>query len=198
MKDKLINERELIKMAKRYVEKLSKEELVKVFEANAKLREAVYGDMVDSEMFWIGEQLDYIKDSLQDWSIGVYNYNYISVKDIDGFIDGLIKMNKEVPLFEDTKQIFEVERMRDEFYIKDCYDEDYEEAEEKLDEAVKALAEEVVKQFEKRLNDCADNDNMLEYFLDFYYDARMESGSMYIQDDSYELYEDVSYTKSYK
>lgn len=185
-------------MAKRYVEKLSKEELVKVFEANAELREAVYDDMVDSEMFWISEQLNYIKDSLQDWSIGVYNHNYISVKDIDGFIDGLIEMDKAVPLFEDAKQIFEVERMRNEFYNKNCYDEDYEEAEEELEKAIKDLAQEVVKQFEKRLAGCLDRDNQLEYFLDFYYDARMESGSMYIQDDSYVLYEDVSYTKSYK
>ena len=185
-------------MRKRYVEELSKEELVKVFKANARLQKAVYADMVDSELFWIGEQLDYIKDSLQDWSIGVYNHNYISVKDIDGFIDGLIEMNKEVPLFEDTKQIFEVDRMINEFYIKDCYDEDYEEAEKELEKAIKDLTEKVVRHFEERLDWCLDRDNQLEYFLDFYYDARMESGAMYIKDDSYELYEDVSYTKSYK
>ena len=187
-------------MEKRYVEKLSKKELVKVFDANAKLQEAVYKDMLESEMFWIGEQLDYIKDSLQNWSIGVYNHNYISVKDIDGFIDGLIDMDKSIPLFsnEGAKQIYEVERMRNEFYNKNCYDEDYEEAEEELEQAVKDLAEEVVKQFEERLSGCSDRNNLLEYFIDFYYDARMESGSMYIQDDSYVLYEDVSYTKSYK
>ena len=185
-------------MRKRYVEELSKEELVKVFKANARLQKAVYADMVDSELFWIGEQLDYIKDSLQDWSIGVYNHNYISVKHIDGFIDGLIEMNKEVPLFEDTKQIFEVDRMINEFYIKDCYDEDYEEAEKELEKAIKDLTEKVVRHFEERLDWCLDRDNQLEYFLDFYYDARMESGAMYIKDDSYELYEDVSYTKSYK
>lgn len=187
-------------MEKRYVEELSKEELVKVFEANARLQEAVYEDMVDSEMFWIGEQLDYIRDSLDSWSIGSYNHNYISVKDNDGFINGLIEMDKSIPLFsnEAAEQIYEVERMRDEFYIKDCYDEDYEDAEEKLNEAVKDLAEEVVRQFERRLNDCADNDNMLEYFLDFYYDARIEPGTMYIKDNSYELYEEVFYIKSYK
>lgn len=185
-------------MEKRYVEELSKEELVKVFKANARLQEAVYEDMVDSEMFWISEQLNYIKDSLHNWSIGVYNRNYISVKDIDGFIDGLIEMDKEVPLFEDTKQIFEVERMKNELYNKNCYDEDYEEAEKELKDAIEDLAQEVVKQFEKRLAGCLDRNNQLEYFLDFYYDARMESGSMYIKDNSYELYEDVSYTKSYK
>lgn len=187
-------------MEKRYVEELSKEELVKVFKANARLQEAVYEDMVDSEMFWISEQLNYIGDSLYNWSIGAYNHNYISVKDYDGFINGLIEMDKSIPLFsdEDAKKIYEVERMRDEFYIKDCYDEDYEEAEEKLDEAVKALAEEVVRQFERRINDCSDNDNMLEYFFDFYLNSRIEPETMYIQDDSYELYEDVSYTKSYK
>lgn len=187
-------------MKRKYIEEMNKEELIKVFEANHKLQNDVYDDMVESEMHWIGEQLDYLRDGLSDWSIGAYNYNYIKIKDNDKFIAGLIKMDKEVPLFgdEEAKQIYEVEKLRDEFYNKDCDDEDYEDVEEEYEGAVQELAESVVKAFTRRLNDCGEHKYQLDYFFEFYADSRLEKDMFYIENDTYELFEDVSFTKSYK
>jgi len=187
-------------MENKYIEELTKEELTKVFEANHKLQNDVYDDMIDSEMHWIGEQLDYLRDGLSDWSIGAYNHNYIRVRDNSKFIDGLIKMDKEVPLFsdEDAKQIYAVEKLRDELYEKDVDDEDYDEVEEGFEEMVHELAEEVTRAFTKRLDNCAERQYQLEYFLEFYVESRLEKDLFYIKDDSYELFEDVAFTKSYK
>jgi hypothetical protein len=189
-------------VGKKYIEELTKEELKLVFKANYKLQTEVYEDMVDSELHWVGEQLDYIRASLLDWSIGANNYNYIKVKDNSGFIDGLIEMDKGIPLFNDTdaKQIYEVEKLRYELFNKDCEDEDYDDVEEQYEAQVKELAEAVTRQFGRRLDDCSNSEYQLDYFIEFYADARLEKDLFYVddEDDSYELFEDVAYIKSYK
>jgi hypothetical protein len=188
-------------VGKKFISELTTEELKQVFKANHKLQGDVYEDMIDSEMHWIGEQLDYIRDSLRDWSIGAYGHNFIKIKDTDKFIAGLIKMDNGIPLFsdKDAKQIYEVEKLRDSFYNKDSDDEDYEEVEEELEEAVKELAEAVVDKFTQRLYDCSNSDYQLDYFIEFYCDSRLEQDLVYIDDetDSFELFEDIGYTKSY-
>jgi hypothetical protein len=83
-------------MTKLFVENMSKEQLKEVFEANQELQNKVYEDMVDSELHWVGEQLDYINSYLSDWSIGPNNRNYLKVSDSDGFINGLIDMDNKV------------------------------------------------------------------------------------------------------
>jgi hypothetical protein len=189
-------------VGKKYIEELTKEELKLVFKANYKLQTEVYEDMVDSELYWVGDQLDYIRGSLRDWSIGANNYNYIKVKDNSGFIDGLIEMDKGIPLFSDkeAKQIYEVQELRDRFYEMPSDEDGYEELEEEYEAAVQELAEAVTRQFGRRLDDCSNSEYQLDYFIEFYAESRLEKDLFYIddEDDSYELFEDVAYIKSYK
>lgn len=186
-------------MERRYVEELSKEELVKVFHANAGLRSEITDDMYESEMMWVNEKLEYIRSSARDWSIGAYGYNYITVNNSGDFVEGLVKMDKEVPLFgdEEAKQIYKVKELKDQVWEKDQCDDDFDELEEEFEEAVKELAEAVAGQLKKDLEGCYNEEYMLDYFLDFYLDARIEKGTLYIEDDDYTLCEDISYTKRY-
>jgi hypothetical protein len=189
-------------VGKKYIEKLTKEELKLVFKANNQLQNDVYEDMIDSELHWVGEQLDYIRASLSDWSIGAYNRNYLKVKDNSGFIDGLIEMDKGIPLFSDkeAKQIYEVQELRDRFYEMPSDEDGYEELEEEYEAAVQELAEAVTDKFGQRLDDCSNSEYQLDYFIEFYADARLEEDLFYIddEDDSYVLFQDIAYIKSYK
>lgn len=209
-------------MTKLFIENMSKEQLTEVFEANQELQNKVYEDMVDSELLWVGDQLDYIRSYLSDWSIGPDNRNYINVSDSDGFINGLIEMDNGIPLFSDKEKviIYDTKKLYDTFYNmeepyegdfedeegdfdEEAYDkawEDYNNSEKALDEAVDKLADAVVDKYTEIFDHMYNDDVQLDYFLDFYYDARMEPETFYIEteNDSFELFECVAYTKSYK
>ena len=68
-----------------------------------KERELLLGDKVlkddilryvhDMESYHVEDMFDYIKPYLSDYSIGSYQYNYMKVSDIPGFIDGINDMN---------------------------------------------------------------------------------------------------------
>jgi len=67
-------------MEKRIINELNKDELTKVFEVNQKLQHDVMDDMQEEEIYWVGEQLDILKSTLQNWEIGVNQNNYIILK----------------------------------------------------------------------------------------------------------------------
>jgi hypothetical protein len=190
---------------KKYIEEMSKEELTNVFNANSKLQNDVLEDMIDSEMHWIGEKLDYIRDSLSDWSIGTGQRNYIKVNTdrLTDFLHGLSEMDKGVPAFNDEKAaevIGNLEAAYNAYYYADAYAHNYEELEEAADRAAQKAADELARQFDRDLSYLYDTENQLDYFLEFYADARMDDEETYyviVEEGTFKLYEDVSYTKSY-
>lgn len=192
---------------RKYIEELTVEELTQVFNNNEKLQNQVLEDMIESEMHWISEKMDYIRKSLSDWSIGTGQRNYIIVKtrSMNEFLEGLKQMGREVPAFSDTKAaeiIGKLEKAAEAYYNADIdIDEDeYDLLEEGAEDALKEAADELADQFTRDLNGLYDHDTQLDYFLDFYSNARMEEEeTYYIHSDSetYKLYQDVSYTKSY-
>jgi hypothetical protein len=205
------------------IKEMNNEQLTEVFNANNKLEEKVLDDMIESEMFWIGEQLDYIRSAMKDWSIGPDNRSYITVRDSEAFIEGVIVMDESVPLFSDknkviiydTKAKFDEYRAMEEPQEEDFEDEEgeldeeaynkaweaYDNAEEQIEELVRELAEEVVYEMVKRLEYCYDSEARLDYFLEFYAHERLDD-NYYIDttntDNPYELFQDVAYTKSFK
>lgn len=199
---------------KRYVNELNKEELVKVFNTNEKLRQEIMDDASESELFWIDEKLDYVRSSMRDWSIGAYQYSYIKIGDTRAFLEGLQTMDNEVPAFGDdkAKQIYEaVELCRQMDEVADTlnemdYDEEREdylnvegqlsELEEQFEAEVQRLADLLAKELQRDIEACYDEENALDYFLNFFADERMETG-MWVN-ENYELFKDVAYVKSYK
>lgn len=205
------------------IKEMNNEQLTEVLNANSKLEDRVLEDMLESEMFWIGEQLDYIRSSMKDWSIGPDSRSYIKVGDSEAFIEGLVEMDESVPLFSDkdkviiytTKEKFEHYQLMTEPYEGDYEDEEgeldeeaynkaweqWDNAEEEIEELVQELADEVVHQMVKRLDYCYSSESRLDYFLEFYAQERLDE-NYYIDTTNtanpYELFQDVAYTKSYK
>lgn len=208
------------------ISELTNEELKEVFAANSKLQENVLDDMIESEMYWVSEELDYLKPSLNDWSIGACQHNYIKVGDSSEFIDNLLALQEDYGFFSDSKKhiITDTEALRDKFFNmegpseddfedeegeldEEAFDravEDYEalevEVEDRYEEAVKELAEAVAHKYTERFDYFYTSEAQESYFLEFYAQERMDD-TYYIDteaDEPFELVEEVSYKKSYK
>lgn len=187
-------------MNTRTITEMNNEELAKVFHANEQLRQDVMDDMAESEMFWIGEQLDMIKANLTDWSIGQCNRNqHITVRNADDFIYDFANLQKSMAPLRDADEymvneaVALVDRYRDTSMDTDEFDE----LEEQVEEAAKDLADMLCDVYTKTLDEyCLDDKNALDYFIEFYAEERLD-GTEYVTGDSWELFEDVSYTKSY-
>ena len=186
-------------MNKKYLKDLNTDELTKVFHANKTLQNQIYDDMVDTEMSYISEQLDYLKDGISDWSIGVYNRNYINVSDADKFIESLDEVEKSIPILidEDTPKLQGALELRDNYRNADMYSDEYDRLEEELDEVADELANLVTKRFTQVLDGCSKEEYQIDYFIEFYSDSRLDADSCYINADKndYILYEDT--VKSY-
>lgn len=70
---------------------LSTSELLSVIEDNETLQNRLYELIEDSSMYWVGEKLEILSNSLKDWSIGFYNYNFLDVVDYEKFVDSLVE-----------------------------------------------------------------------------------------------------------
>lgn len=55
----------------------------------------------DMESYYIDDMLDYIKPYLSDYSIVPYNYSYMKVSNLTGFIHGVNKLDKDYNIFYD-------------------------------------------------------------------------------------------------
>ena len=179
-------------MSKRFIGDLNREELKRVFENNEKLRSDIVEDMLDTEMYYIGEQLRYFNHSLSDWSIGVYNRNYMNISDSVKFIEGIFKMESSIPAFiDDDKPLLEdSKRLHDKYLNTNVYDDEFEEIEVKIDEIAKALADRLLQRFNEILEGCYNEEWQLDYFIDFYVDSRLDS-DCYIEGDDYILKQDT-------
>lgn len=192
-------------MTVKFVTELTKEELIKVFNRNSILQADVLDEMLDSELFWISEKMTYIQKYLSDWSVDANSPCFINVKTdyiaMRDFLYGLIEMQKNIPAFSEDKAELIIERLED---ALDAYAyapmnaDNYEELEQDAMQATAEAAKELAKQFEEDLKWCFDKKHQLEYFLDFYVDARLNEKAYVIPEEgTYQLYEDVHYTKSY-
>ena len=65
---------------------LTIEQLTNVINHSKKLRQELEDYICDTEMAWISEKLDKVRSSLQDWSVGFYQKNYINVDDYEKFV----------------------------------------------------------------------------------------------------------------
>lgn len=187
-------------MNKKYIKDMNKEELTKVFHANSKLRNDIYEDMIETEMMYIGEQIDYLRDGMDDWSIGAYNRNYIYISNGDDFIKAVEEVEKSVPILidDDKPMLDKALELRERYRSTNVYDDDFDEIEEEMEVVARELADLVVERFTRRLDGCSKEEYQIDYFIEFYADSRLEEDECYIMadNDSYILYEDM--VKSYK
>ena len=151
-----------------------------LIENNNGLGGMVYDDMTETEMLYISEQLHYIKPALKDWSIGPASHNYITVADALAFFDRLEELQEHYyTLPNDMMPEFRtVLAARDRFRDMDMSYGNLYQLSEWLDHKAQYFADCILRYFER----CLDftHDDMVEHFLEFYADARMDS-SFYIE-----------------
>lgn len=90
---------------KRFSE-LSTEQLTNIVNSSTKLRNELDKFIQDYEMYWISEKLDYVRDSLANWSVGFYNKNFLKVRDYEAFVDGVEKSIKDYGASEKLEKKF--------------------------------------------------------------------------------------------
>src|SRR5690554_722766 len=89
---------------------ITSEQLKKIYNANRIIREKVEEDYQKNTMFWISEQLNYIEESLLNWSVDYYQNNFIRVENDYKFLKGLWEMEKAIPALTE-KQSEELEEL---------------------------------------------------------------------------------------
>src|SRR5690606_26399526 len=191
----------MLNMEKKYVGELTSEELEKVFHANEKLRYAISDDMVDSELCWVGEQIDYLRNRLADWRIEPGSRTYIRVNDYGQFVDNMVELDNSVPVLidEDLPLLEKAKELKEKLWSVEMYTDEYDELQEQFEEAVDELVGVLEKRFTDRFDGCYNKEYMLDYFKEFYKEARLDENCYIIEgDETYTLYEDVSYTKSFR
>jgi hypothetical protein len=179
---------------------LSKEELLKVYEINEKLQHEVIEDYQEDTIdFTVGEMLDYLRKSLNNWSIGFYQNNYITISDNKLFLEGVLKATKNNGLLDETEKetillINKIIEKIDIFEGMDWDNNNYDKLEAWIEEKVELIRCKVLKEFNTLTT--IDYNYMEEYFIEVYVEERMDKDDYYIN-DNYELFKHIEYEKSY-
>lgn len=183
---------------KKLISELTREELVKVFNGNEKLRTSVYDDFVEGEMSWIGDHIDYIKDSLNDWNIGTYNRNYLKISDCREFLNGVEQIQKDFCLLSEDEEdlLSKAVNVADTHYESEMYSDEYYQLENEMEDLSNKVAQKLINHWESNLN-CS-KETLEDYFVEFYSEERMIDEDYFVDTDSYELFEEVHFIKSYK
>jgi hypothetical protein len=173
----------------KYIHELTEAEKRALIENNGALANMVYNDMIENETDFISEQLDYIRAGLRDYSIGAYNRNIIIVSDALKFLDGLDQLQKNYCTLPDDMQpeIDRVLEARDRYLYNDMSYNNYYMLSDWLDKKAQYFADCITDYFSSCLEPT--RADMIEYFIDFYADERMDN-SFYI--DNGILYQTIT------
>lgn len=189
-------------MEKRLISELAPVELKKVLANNMKLQYAVSEDMLESEMFWVTEQLDTLSadGALSSWSIGQCNRDqHIRVREgkESEFIDNVLAIQGDYCFLpdKDNAYIQETADLIEKWRNVDMYSDEFDDLEEVIEQRIEEIADKIRDQFTHILDGLLDDGIQEDYFLGFYVEERMDS-DFYIDED-YVLYENVAYTRSY-
>lgn len=172
----------------------NREELIKVLNANSKLRAEVLDDAEETEMWYIRDILKCFEDGLLDWSVGFYGTNFIIVKDEEAFLDEVEKANDmygvlDMDVVELLKERVDISTLED--------DEEIEAAREK-NEAIAKEAEENLLKFFNNITEAIYEDTYIEdYFVESYIYV-IDVEDFEYDEETYELFKRICYVKSYK
>ncbi|HBF1331024.1 TPA: hypothetical protein KON86_002930 [Clostridioides difficile] len=172
---------------------LNREELKRVYKTNSKLRDSIREDYEDNQMYIVNETLDYFRSSLADYSIGLYNNNYINIRDKNKFLEGVIRANSNHKLFYNNNDaiLYETIAIQNKLQHTDYDKENYKILENKFNLMIEELKENVLKEFNNMTmpeSECY----LLESFITMYVGDEINDNEFYIDED-YVLYKRVSY-----
>lgn len=180
------------------IRELNKEELTKVFNSNEKLKNEIMDDMLDSEMLFIGDWFNGMRGYLSSYEYGLYcRGEHITVRNDneEKFILYLESVDDDYCIFkpEDKENILKAKRFIGIMNKCNSYSDRYYKFQEKLDSLINDITYSILEFINNNLESCCEEKNQLEYFLDFYYEERMDDS--YFIDKDFILYETI--VKSY-
>lgn len=164
----------------KYIHELTDNEKRELIQNNSALANMVYDDMIENEMYFISEQLDYMRAGLRDYSIGAYNRNIIIVSDAVEFLHGLQRLQENYCTLPDDMQ-HEIKRVleaRDRYLYNDMNYDNYYMLSDWLDQKAQYFADCITDYFSSCL--APTRDDMINYFIEFYADERMDE-SYYVE-----------------
>ena len=173
----------------KYINQLTDNEKRELIENNNALQNMVYDDMNENEMYFITEQLNYIAPGLRDYSIRSYNYNFLTVGNSVKFLDGLETLQKNYCTLPDSMndEIKRVLEARERFYLMSYNNKNFDDLDAWIDKKAQYFADCIAEYFTSCLDPT--RDDMINYFIEFYADERMEK-SFYI--DNGILYQTIT------
>jgi len=150
-----------------FLEKNHKE----ILKVNGKLFKEVEDDCIDTEMMYISEQLDILRYSLSDWSIGSYNRNYLDIRDYTEFVLAVKEMEDSIPALHDDYKSF-IDDMAEKVYKyrdTEMYTDESEKLYEEIESGAVYLVNEIVKKWTNLLE--PSRETIEDYFYEFYIDS---------------------------
>lgn len=142
-------------------------EMIKIFNKNEQLQRENLDDMIETESYFISEQLDILHPSLLDYDLTLFNHKYMEIAHHLLFIERIAKLQHDYCIFteHDYKRISEIG-----FNIAKA----------------NRFKELYILQLEKQENGILNNDNQLNHFLETYQSIRMNEN--YFYNENYELF----------
>jgi len=181
--------------------------LTEVFDANPGFQREIMDDMAESEMFWIGEQLDELKPHLSSWSIGQCNRaQHITVQmgHEAEFIEAMNKLQSDYGIFgeDGEKELRQAVKTIEEYHETDVMTDRFDKLSDEVDGYARKFARMLCDHYTRILDGyCLDDDNAREYFIEFYSECRMDGDEYVIFDEDgdtdWTLHKDVAYTKTW-
>lgn len=166
------------------INELTHDELIE-FLKNKIVQEEIVIYAFEQESYFVNEILDYIKDSLKDYSIGAFAYyNYINVdlKKTGAFINGMNELQNDFLLIDSLnfrELLSETEKIYNEYISSDMYSDEYIELENNLVENTSELANilldkmVVILEYFRDFKTVELESDYIEDYLDFYYDTEV-------------------------
>lgn len=181
------------------ISELSNDELTEVFEKNEKLREEVENDAMESASLTVSEILSYFERNDIDYSISCYEDrgDFLKIIDIDNFLKSLSLLQKEIyVLDEKDEQLLNLVKKKQIIYCNmDSYNTNWHNLYRWIEKKAEYLANSLYRYIRSEYDYYTESKNLLQYFLEFYAEERMDE-SYYITPD-YSLFQHIEYEKEY-
>ncbi|HBF8123552.1 TPA: hypothetical protein KOY70_003308 [Clostridioides difficile] len=172
---------------------LNSSELEKVFKINSKLRNYIKKEIEEFKTEEINDLLNYIKDSLSDYSISLYNNNYMNIKNREEFLNGIKKVSINYNILSNNEHDFLYKTIKVYNRLKrtNYYDNSYRILEIKFNLMIDKLKEIILKRFNLMAKEESETD-LFETFLILYVNDKISDNEFYV-DENYVLYKRVSF-----
>ena len=177
-------------------------ELRKIYNENKKLQVGMEEKAVEDDEEYLVEVLRHFNKVGADveWEISYYHHNYFSVSDdsIARFVEGLKLINVIYGVFCNEEELINnLEKLNDRLYEMDYDNKQYDNLEGKVLELKEELEGAILSRIDEIL-DCRHIEEQAEELFLGGYEFFMDDEDYYFDTETFELFKNISYVKSYK